>query len=488
MEEGGDSQMKLDRSRLRCIPAVDALLQEPELQGLLGRLAHHTVVGLVREVLAETRRDLLSCDPEPDAVQISTLVAQICQRAESLSWSPLRRVINATGILVHTNLGRAPLSASAQQGIADILGGYCNLEMDLETGKRISRLGRVRDLLVRVTGAEDGIAVNNNAAAVFLALHVLTAGREVIVSRGELVEIGGSFRLPDVMEASGSILREVGTTNRTRLEDYQQALSERSAMMLKVHSSNFLITGYTAAVATAHLAHLAHEHGLLMMEDLGSGALDQHPADYLSGEPRVQEVLRAGADLVSFSGDKLLGGTQAGLLLGRADLIDRLRQHPLARVLRTDKLHLAALEATLIEYLSGAQGCDRIPLYRMMRRETQELREQGEAWIATLSERLGDPWSFELLETEAAVGGGSLPGRTIPSVGLAIWSDGISVETLARFLRRGVPAIVGRIKKGRLVLDLRAILEEELEQLPGILVERLQTFSAANQIPGREDR
>lgn len=468
--------MTVDHTRLREIPAVDLLLTEAPIAALGTQWSHATIVGLIREELDATRHAYLAGRIAPSALTGAEIAARVVRRAAQLSSPPLRKVINATGILIHTNLGRAPLSAGAQRAVADIYAGYSNLELDLETGKRTSRLGRVRDLLVRVTGAQDALAVNNNAAAVMLALQALAAGREVIVSRGEQVEIGGSFRLPDVIAASGACMREVGTTNRTRLSDYRAARGDRTAMLLKIHPSNFRIEGYTETVTTGELAALAAEYGLIMMEDLGSGALDQHPADFLVEEPRVQATLRAGADLVCCSGDKLFGGPQAGILLGRGDLIERLRTHPLARVLRLDKLHLAALEATLIEYLAGEAGVRRIPLYRLMSRSSDELRSRAEDLILALGANLGDSWTLELIETEAAAGGGSLPGQTIPSVGVAIDCEGSSMEEFARFLRMGRPAILGRIARDRLVLDLRSLLEEEWDLLPRLLSERIRAF------------
>ncbi len=477
--------MDCERTGLQRIPAVDALLKEPAIARLRARLAPGTLVGLIREELDATRRGYLAGQLEPAQLERDALAARVVARAGALASPPLRRVVNATGILIHTNLGRAPLGAGAQQAVAAVQGGYCNLEMELESGKRASRLARVRDLLRRVTGAEEALAVNNNAAAVFLALHALAAGREVIVSRGELVEIGGSFRLPDVMAGSGAVLREVGTTNRTRIEDYQRVIGERTAMLLKVHPSNFAITGYTAAASTGELAQLAREHGLLLMEDIGSGALEQHPAEFLRGEPRVQESLRAGADLVSFSGDKLLGGPQAGVLLGRGELIERLRSHPLARVVRLDKLHLAALEATLLEYLAGDAGLERIPLYRLMRRSPEELRRLGGELVAAVCADLPAGWRLELVETRAAAGGGSLPGETLPSVGVAIHAPGASADALARHLRRGDPAIVGRIEQERLILDMRALLEEDWQLLSAQLAGRLRGLLAGGT--GGED-
>jgi len=473
--------MEPDRSLLRCIPAVDALLKEPSIERLGGRLAPQTLVALIREELDDLRRAVLAGGVTAAALDRPAVAGRVADRAARLPSPPLRRVINATGILIHTNLGRAPLAAAAQQAVAAIQGGYCNLELDLTTGKRASRLERVRDLLRRVTGAEEALAVNNNAAAVFLALHVLAAGREVIVSRGELVEIGGSFRLPDVMAGSGALLREVGTTNRTRSEDYRRAIGERTALVLKVHPSNFEITGYTESVGTSALSKLAHDHGLLLMEDIGSGALEQHPREFLRDEPRVQESLRAGVDLVSFSGDKLLGGPQAGILLGARELIERLRTHPLARVVRLDKLHLAALEATLLEYLAGEPGLDRVPLYRLMRREPAELRRLGAGLIEALAPGLPVGWRLHLADTRAAAGGGSLPGETLASVGLVIESPGPSADALARHLRQGDPAIVGRIEQERLILDLRSLLEEDWQTLSAVLADRLGVLTEAGR-------
>ncbi len=473
--------MEPNRSLLRSIPSVDALLKEPSVERLGERLAPGTVVALIREELDEVRRAALAGGLPEGALARSAVAARVAERAARLASTPLRRVVNATGILIHTNLGRSPLAAAAQQAVAAIQGGYCNLEMDLDSGKRTSRLERVRDLLRRVTGAEDALAVNNNAAAVFLALHVLAAGREVIVSRGELVEIGGSFRLPDVMAGSGAVLREVGTTNRTRLEDYRRAIGERTGLVLKVHPSNFEITGYTEAAGIAALARLAHDHGLPVMEDIGSGALAQHPHEFLRAEPRVQDSLRAGVDLVSFSGDKLLGGPQAGILLGGRALIERLRTHPLARVVRLDKLHLAALEATLLEYLAGERGLDRVPLYRLMRRDVEELRRLGASLIETVSPGLAAGWGLRLVDTRAAAGGGSLPGATLASVGLMIESPGPSADAVARQLRRGDPAIVGRIEQERLILDLRSLLEEDWQTLSVELAGRLSSITNAGR-------
>ncbi len=467
-----------DRAQeLRRLPAVDQLLRAPGLEPVTASMSHEVVVALAREELAATRRLFLAGEIEADALASDAVAERVAARAAALRPAPLRRVINATGILLHTNLGRAPLSAGAQAAVAAIYGGYSALEMDLGTGKRTSRLGRVRRLLRQVCGADDALAVNNNAAAVFLTLHVLVGDREVIISRGEQVEIGGSFRLPDIIEASGAVMRDVGTTNRTRLSDYRKALSARTAMILKVHPSNYVIDGFTESVTTAELAGLAREADVPLVEDLGSGALRQHPSDFLRGEPRVQDTLEAGAALVSFSGDKLLGGPQAGILAGEAPLIERLCSHPLARIVRLDKLHLAALEATLIEYTRGEEGLEAVPLYRLLNRPIESLREQAEELAVRLREVLGGSWRVEVIETEAVVGGGSLPGETVPSCGVALMPVGLSLDVAARWLRAGEPPIVPRLYQERMVIDMRSLLEDDARNLLEHLPARLRSLA-----------
>lgn len=474
---GGDNAQAPDARRR--IPAVDALLREPALGETLRQFSHATVVALIRDELDELRRASHAGSGDPEAFVASQIAARVARRAATWTAPTLRRVINATGVLIHTNLGRAPLPAAAQEAVARAMVGYASLELDLPSGRRASRLAAVRELLSRVTGAEDGLAVNNNAAAVFLALCALAAGREVVVSRGELVEIGGSFRLPDIMAASGARLREIGTTNRTRREDYAAALSAETGLILKVHPSNYRVTGYAESVGTAELAELAHAHGVPLVEDIGSGALAQQPAAYRRDEPTVQSALRAGADLVTCSGDKLLGGPQAGIVLGRAERIQVLRAHPIARIVRLDKVHLAALEAVLRLYLQGEAGMERVPLVRMATRSRDALRIVAGELLSHLGpiEELGA--RAEAIETEATFGGGSLPGETLPSVGLAIALDAGSIDAFARRLREGDPAIVGRIEQDRLILDLRAVTEEEWDRLPGWLIDRLREFRGA---------
>jgi L-seryl-tRNA(Ser) seleniumtransferase len=474
--------MSVDKQQLKRIPAVDALLALPLLASLHKRFSHSVITGFIREAIDIHRRRFLAGDLPADALEAPQIAEQVLLIVSELESPPLRKVINGTGVMLHTNLGRSPLSAGTQAAVSSILGGYSNLEMDLETGKRTSRLSRVRDLLMRVTGAADAMAVNNNAAAVFLAIQVLAAGREVIVSRGELVEIGGSFRLPDIMAAAGGRLVEVGTTNRTRISDYENAITSDTAMVLKAHPSNFKITGYTEATSSADLARICRDRGVVFFEDLGSGALAQHPAEFLADEPRVQATLAVGAHLVSFSGDKLLGGPQAGILLGDTELIEKLRKNPLARILRLDKLHLAGLEATLLEYLSGERGLDRIPLYRMLRCPVADLRAGGEVLVSTLTAGGHSTWDFSLIETEATVGGGSLPGATVPSLALSIRSKAHSIDRFARFLRTQSPAVMGRLDQDQLILDLRTLLGEEWRQLADLLAEQLNSFDVASKL------
>ncbi|MCA9729355.1 MAG: L-seryl-tRNA(Sec) selenium transferase [Candidatus Eisenbacteria bacterium] len=391
---------------------------------------------------------------------------RVTRSAEQRSSRMLRRVVNATGVILHTNLGRAPLASESQQALAEIAGGYSNLEMDLAGGKRRSRLLPIRWLLPVVTGAESGLAVHNNAAAVFLALAALARGREVIVSRGHLVEIGGSFRLPTIMEASGAQLVEVGATNRTRLSDYAERIGPGTGLILKVHPSNFRMIGFTEEVPTADLAGLAQERGIPLFEDVGSGALDQH-AELSFGEPRVQDSLRAGADLVAFSGDKLLGGPQAGILVGRQTIVDRLGKHPLARVLRLDKAALAVLESTLEAYLDPATVRSRIPLLGLLARAPEDLRQRAESLATRMRERCGDAVTIEIVETRAEVGGGSLPGLQLPSWAVSLAAPE-SVDRIARSFRAADPAVVGRIERDRFLLDMRTVLDGEEDAIIGV--------------------
>ncbi|GAC1328392.1 MAG: L-seryl-tRNA(Sec) selenium transferase [Candidatus Dormibacteria bacterium] len=399
---------------------------------------------LVRERLAELRED------PPAVLDLEAEVTGLAARAVTLGEGRLRRVINATGVVLQTNLGRSPLSADAVAAVAQLASGYLDLEYDLGPGRRGERATRLGSGFLALLG-QPAVVVNNNAASLLLCLSALARGREVIVSRGELVEIGGSFRLPDVMKLSGAGLVEVGTTNRTRLADYAEAITDRTAMLLKVHASNFRVVGFTEAAPVPELARLAHDRGLVLLEDLGSGALLDTGAGGLASEPTVQASLAAGVDLVCFSGDKLLGGPQAGIVAGREELVARLRKSPLYRALRPDKLTLAALQATLAAYIRGAAEAE-LPLWQMLRMDANQTRHRARGW----ADALAGVVECEVVEVGSPVGGGSLPGQTLAGFALAI-SPGRGATALARRLREGEPPVVARIENGRVLLDPRTV-------------------------------
>jgi L-seryl-tRNA(Ser) seleniumtransferase len=428
--------MAIERA-LRGLPSVDVLLCDERLAGEPRPL----VLAAARAALENARAEIRAGGEAGDLVE-RTLAELASVRRPSL-----RRVLNATGVIVHTNLGRAPLAAEALARVAEIGGGYSNLELDLTTGRRGSRQDHLAALLRRVTGAEATLVVNNNAAAVLLALAALAEGREVIVSRGELVEIGDGFRIPDVLARSGARLVEVGTTNRTRAEDYERAIGPETALLLRVHQSNFRVVGFTERPGLDRLAAVAKRLGVPLVDDLGSGAFLE-----LEGEPAVPGSLRAGADLVCFSGDKLFGGPQAGIVAGRADLVERLRRHPLQRALRADKLTLAALEGTLSIYLDPASAVD-IPVLRMLREPADAVRRRAE--------RLAGAVSGELEETVARVGGGALPLTELPSFACAV------EEELAAALLAGDPPVIAVVRDGRTLLDCRTLTDAEADEAAG---------------------
>ncbi|WP_141727914.1 L-seryl-tRNA(Sec) selenium transferase [Thermogemmatispora onikobensis] len=445
---------------LRLLPSISALLQSPEGVQLSAEFGRPLATRALRQVVAEARVAVRQGAPCPSPSELLSAA----RRWLSATLQPsLRPVINATGVIINTNLGRAPLSASSLQALQAVAQGYANLEYNLEAGERGSRSVHASALLRELTGAEAALVVNNNAAAVLLALSTLAAGREVIISRGQLVEIGGGFRVPDVMRQSGCLLVEVGTTNRTRLSDYAAAISERTALLLAVHPSNFRLTGFVESTPVGELVQLAHNHGLLVMEDLGSGCLIPSERYGLAHEPMPQESLAAGVDLVCFSGDKLLGGPQAGIILGRASLLERIARHPLMRALRVDKLTLAALEATLRHY-QRAEAEEAIPVWRMIALPLSRLQERAERWARTLREQ---GIAASVRPGESTVGGGSLPGETLPTALLALEEGQVPcpLEELARRLRSRPVPIVGRILHDALLLDPRTVLEEQDEEL-----------------------
>jgi L-seryl-tRNA(Ser) seleniumtransferase len=443
----------MSHPELRKLPSVDRLLQHSAVTAARAEYGHDLTVATARNLLDETRAAILDrgqpC-PAPD-----DLAAALLARLDAASQPTLQPVINATGVIIHTNLGRAPLSEDAQRAMLLAAEGYSNLEYDLAAGQRGSRYVHAVDLLRRLTGAEDALVVNNNAAAVLLCLMALARGREVIISRGQLVEIGGGFRIPDVLQTSGAVLVEVGTTNRTHLRDFQNAISPQTAALLRVHSSNFRQIGFTAEVGLAELVALGREHGLPVIDDLGSGTLLDTTRFGLAYEPRVQDSVQAGATLVTFSGDKLLGGPQAGLIVGQAAAIARLRQHPLTRALRVDKTTLAGLAATLGHYLRG-QAEQQIPVWRMIAAHEAALATRAAGWAQRLTTAGLD---VNLVADASTVGGGSLPGETLPTRLLAL--PDVPADRMAVRLRAGQPPVVARIVDDALCLDPRTVLPEQ---------------------------
>ncbi|HMP57927.1 MAG TPA: L-seryl-tRNA(Sec) selenium transferase [Gemmatales bacterium] len=416
-----------------------------------------------RQVLASLR-DRLRQGPVPASDLATAAVARATlAELDRLDSDRLRPVINATGIILHTNLGRAPLAESAIAAIDQIARGGVNLELDLASGQRSSRQDAIRAALCQLTGPEAATAVNNNAAATMLALRAVAAGREVVVARGQLIEIGGSFRIPEIMAASGAMLREVGTTNITRLSDYAAAISERTAALLRVHHSNYQIVGHASEPTLADLVKLGHDRGLLVIDDAGSGALCDFAPWGLAGEPLVTASVAAGADLGLFSGDKLLGGPQAGLIVGRADLIRRIEADPLMRALRLDKLVLAALQATLRLWLDPTEAERQIPLLRLVAAAPAQLRARAVALYNALADQPG--LTVEVQTDHAYVGGGALPNQELPTWVLALKAAGLPDADLAQRLRLGAPAVVPRVQNGAVLLDLRSVLPEQDEGL-----------------------
>ena len=427
--------------RSQSLPGVGKLVNEPAYAQLVREHGHARVVEAIRAQIA-TERDGEAEGSERQAAVAARLREEVAPR--------LRRVINATGVILHTNLGRAPLSQAAVEALG-VAAGYSNLELDLATGKRGERAALVSGLLTALFGCEAALAVNNNAAAVLLALTALCKSKEVVVSRGQLVEIGGSFRMPDVMRLSGARMVEVGTTNRTRAADYDEAVTDRTAALLRVHTSNFRVTGFTESASLAELAGIAKSHGVLLIDDLGSGATQA-----IADEPTIVDSVRS-CDVVTFSGDKLLGGPQSGIVLGRADVIKKMSRHPLARALRIDKLTLAALEATLRQRLSSRS--DEIPVDRMLHAPVENVRRRAAMWIVKLEER---GVKTRLIDGMSAVGGGSLPAHPIPTVLIAIAGPASRIATA---LRQGDPPVIARIEKDECCLDPRTVLRGEDETL-----------------------
>jgi L-seryl-tRNA(Ser) seleniumtransferase len=446
----------------RNLPAVHDVLAAAALRPLLLQHAHDQVVAVVRAELADLREGInrgAAVDSRTDAESVAVRAAARLQREAR---PMLRSVINATGVVLHTNLGRAPMAEAAARAAHVAAGGYLNLELDLETGKRSSRQSAVREWVCRLTGAESATAVNNCAAATVIVLRAVAVGKEVIVSRGQLVEIGGSFRIPEVMAVSGAVLREVGTTNITRLWDYERALGPSTGALMRVHTSNYRISGFTKSVSLADLVALGKKHGLPVIDDVGSGAIFDFGRLGLAGEPSPRESIATGADLTLFSGDKLLGGPQAGVIAGRKEWIQKIEKDPLMRAFRLDKMTLAALEATLRLYLNEEEALREVPVLRLLSIPLEALRRRAEA----LTERLqAAQLTASAREDSAFVGGGSLPDQALRTWVVEVEAAGVGDAELARRLRTGDPAVMGRLQGGKLLLDVRTVFPVQEEAL-----------------------
>ncbi|MEP6786897.1 MAG: L-seryl-tRNA(Sec) selenium transferase [Acidobacteriota bacterium] len=458
-------------SVLRNLPSVDELLRSKTGQLILRNAGERHATKLARRKIDEIRQEMAA---RTDGLSKEALLAAAESKLENI-WlteqlSGVHRVINATGVVIHTNLGRAPLSEKARRAVADDASGFCTLEYDLQTGKRGKRGARAEELLAELTGAESVLIVNNCAAAAFFVLTVFAGGGEVVISRGELVEIGGDFRVPDVLSQSGATLREVGTTNRTKLADYEKALNNDTRMILRVHPSNYRIVGFTATPTLAELAALAHKHEVMIYEDLGSGALIDLSGLGLSDEPIVSRSIDADADIVTFSGDKLLGGPQAGIIAGRSEFIDRLRKHPLYRALRVDKLAYAALEATLDAYRRGA-ATKEIPVLRMLSLSVDQIAVRVERFSTELRSKIGKggDLNIEIIEGVSAIGGGAAPAVQLETRLLALTHQKIKAPRLEQLLRNSTPPVIARIVDDKVLIDLRTVSERDEAELLEIL-------------------
>ncbi|MBR4990405.1 MAG: L-seryl-tRNA(Sec) selenium transferase [Oscillospiraceae bacterium] len=449
----------MNQKLLRQIPKVDELMKQPQLQQLCTAVPVQKVTEAVRQILDDLRAGILngSIEEMPALEDLCGLVVGTANKKAEYS---LKKVINATGIILHTNLGRACISERAASAACEVAQSYSTLEYNLQAGRRGTRYSHVEELLCRLTGAESALVVNNNAAAVLLILSDMAQGGQVITSRGELVEIGGSFRVPDIMEACGAELKEVGTTNKTHLWDYDRAINEKTRALMKVHTSNYRIVGFSETPTLPELVELGHSRGLPVIEDLGSGCLVDLQQFGILGEPTVQDSVRAGVDVVSFSGDKLLGGPQAGIIVGKKAIVDKLKKHPLTRAMRVDKMTLAALEATLRSYDAGLSS--EIPTIAMLSATPAYLQGKADQ-LCQLMLKAGI--AAEVVATEGQVGGGSVPTQMLKSFAVAVQPAGVNLDQLEINLRLGSPAIVGRINHDRFLLDVRTLRENDFDAI-----------------------
>jgi L-seryl-tRNA(Ser) seleniumtransferase len=457
-----EKEMEEKQKILSSLPSVDEILRSEQGRIWLKAYPRRYLIQAVREVLDSRRKEILKGFTSD--ISEESIMAEIENTVERLSSYSLKPLINATGIVIHTNLGRSLLSDRALENIKKVSGNYSNLEYDLEAGKRGKRYTHVIRLLREITGAEDALVVNNNAAAVFLCLNTLSKGKEAIVSRGELVEIGGSFRMPEVMSASGALLREVGTTNKTNLYDYERAINDNTALIVKVHKSNFKVSGFVDEVSIEDLVSLGRRCQIPVMFDLGSGCLIDLKPFGIQDEPVVRDIVKAGIDITTFSGDKLLGGPQGGVIVGKKEYIEKIQKNPLTRAMRIDKLTLAGFEATLMEYIDEDKAIENIPTLRMILQKPEKIKERAKRIVKKLKKEIKNSWITLMADTSRA-GGGSLPELDFPTYVVAIRSDNFTVNEIEERLRNGSPPIISRIKEGSLILDARTIREQDIDDV-----------------------
>jgi L-seryl-tRNA(Ser) seleniumtransferase len=459
--------MKLSENQqkaLRMLPGVDHILGLTRTQLFFENIPKTVIINSIRETLESRRNSILTADLSfrEEGLSDDRIIELIKAAVKNAMALNLRHLVNATGVVVHTNLGRSLLTKEVIENIAVIAGGYSNLEYDLDAGRRGSRYSNIEDILCEISGAPAAMVVNNNAGAVLLCLDTISRGREVIVSRGELVEIGGSFRIPDVMAKSGGILKEVGTTNRTHMKDYENSINDNTALLLKVHRSNYSVIGFTAEVSLKELVELGNRHDRPVMEDLGSGTFIDFSNYGLVKEPTVQESVAAGADVVTFSGDKLLGGPQAGIIVGKKYILEQIKKNPLARALRIDKLTLAALEATVCLYRDEAKAVLRIPTLRMLTMDINEIEQRASKLMENLKEIDASRLRIDIIELSSKAGGGALPLQELPSKCLMIQIEGLSANTLEINMRKNSPPIIGRIEDDAFIIDPRTLQDDDL--------------------------
>jgi L-seryl-tRNA(Ser) seleniumtransferase len=458
-----EKAMEKKHKVLSMIPSVDEFLKSSYGEEWLRSYQRRIVLRAIRETLEIKRKKILN--GHSDELSISTIASKVENKIKELSEYKLKPLINATGVIIHTNLGRSVLSDMAIENVKSLAGSYSNLEYELFRGKRGKRYSHVNDILKELSGAEDAIVVNNNAAAVLLCLNTFAKDREVIVSRGELVEIGGSFRIPEVMKSSGAILREVGATNKTHFSDYENALSGNTALILKVHQSNYKLVGFTEDVSIKELIKLGRMYRIPVVADLGSGCMIDLEKYGIYGEPTARNIIKTGADIVTFSGDKLLGGPQAGIILGREKMIKKIQKNPLLRAVRIDKLTLASLEATLMHYLDEDLALEEIPTLRMLTQSVEKIKRRAKKIFASLKKGISGQADVEIIADQSQAGGGSLPEVNFPTFIVSIKPSDMSVNTLERRLREGAPPVIARIKEEALFIDARTVQDKEVKGL-----------------------